>query len=152
MFQTAFQPTAFSINAFQIASTGDTARSGYWREFFYKMQEEALKSEEKEPKPLQGDAQAESKPVIAKLNAKKASPAIEKPFQPPALPPFKRSPIYTAPSVQEQLSAVANNDNFSVFAKKLDDKILNLALEKQRRTKRRNRLRRRAAAILLMAA
>lgn len=46
--RSSFSPVSFSQAAFSGASQAQEGRSGYWRLFFYQMQEEALKEASKE--------------------------------------------------------------------------------------------------------
>lgn len=155
MFQTAFQSTAFSFNAFQIASDTSSARSGYWRQFFYNLQEESLKADEK---PVPEVKQDKSEKTVVAMNArkpvKKAPRKVEEvmPFEPEPLPAFRRKPVYKTVTVQDELAALPTAKNFAVFANKLENKVVQLAVQRERKQKQRRRLRRKVAALLLLAA
>ena len=161
-FNAGFQVASFSIDAFQKCAFGDDSfqtspcttardRSGYWRLFYYKMQEDALQEKIKtDAIPIE-----KSEPIVKKVISKKApKPAVkeesyEEEYQAETLPEFKLKPIYRAQSVHETLSTLPNMDNFSVYVKSAEAKIIHFAVEKQ---KRRRRARRRAATFLLLAA
>lgn len=47
MFQAkSFQPLSFSLQSFKMAEEANSGRSGYWKLFFYNIQEEALRKHE----------------------------------------------------------------------------------------------------------
>lgn len=94
----SFSPVSFSITSFNLAQE-DSARSGYWRLFYYNLQEEELtKNEQKQRKETaQGTIQGE-----------KAKPLETKPRKPPEPtkepeleiePPVKIRPIYRKPAI-----------------------------------------------------
>jgi hypothetical protein len=132
---------------FNSAYLHGAARSGYWRLFFYQMQEEALKQYEentgkkvkKQDKPV--EVVAETVPVV-KTKRKKIVERIEE----PKLPPLKLNPVVASPTAYDQLA-------------ELPPWVFNAIIEQTNvidldyhRNKRRQRTRRRAAAFLLMAA
>jgi len=128
-----------------------SGRSGYWRLFFYKMQEEALKSEEQIPEITEQHSEQPKPAKVAKV-AKK----IRKPYEvkeeipePIKLPPFKRKPVYTQPSAHEKLLALQPLPAPVRIRHNREDNVIQLNIEK---IKRKQRARRRAAAFLLLAA
>lgn len=52
----SFKPVSFSLQSFKMAEEASSGRSGYWKLFFYNMQEEALKKHEQK----QGESEAQS--------------------------------------------------------------------------------------------
>ena len=52
----SFKPVSFSLQSFKMAEEANSGRSGYWKLFFYNMQEEALKKHEQK----QGESEAQS--------------------------------------------------------------------------------------------
>ena len=62
----SFKPVSFSLQSFKMAEEANSGRSGYWKLFFYNMQEEALrKDEQKQGKSATQSAgsRAPQKPV-----------------------------------------------------------------------------------------
>lgn len=88
MFQaSSFNPLSFSIQAFKMAEQS-SARSGYWRLFFYNMQKEALEK----PKSVTRKLKLVEPP---KKRARVTVPEPEEEWVPPSLPKL----IYRAPPV-----------------------------------------------------
>ena len=52
----SLKPVSFSLQSFKMAEEANSGRSGYWKLFFYNMQEEALKKHEQK----QGESEAQS--------------------------------------------------------------------------------------------
>ena len=52
----SLKPVSFSLQSFKMAEEASSGRSGYWKLFFYNMQEEALKKHEQK----QGESEAQS--------------------------------------------------------------------------------------------
>lgn len=123
-------------------------KSGYWRLFFYKMQEEALKTEEP---ASEATAQPAEQPRLAKAPKKKARKPYEvkeQAYEPITFPPFIRKAVYTQPSSYEKIQGVEPLPA-PVLIRHNRDNVVQLNLEK---IKRKQRARRRAAAFLLLAA
>ena len=62
----SLKPVSFSLQSFKMAEEANSGRSGYWKLFFYNMQEEALKKhEQKQGKgtPQGPSSRAPQKPV-----------------------------------------------------------------------------------------
>lgn len=62
----SLKPVSFSLQSFKMAEEANSGRSGYWKLFFYNMQEEALKSHEQEQgkgTPQSTSRRASQKPV-----------------------------------------------------------------------------------------
>lgn len=131
--------------------TNDT-KSGYWRLFYYKMQEEALKVGEEVVEKIETKAKRDTVVLLAaKKKAPKPRVELEKDFVPEPLPKFKPLPVYTEPSVHELLDSVPSVHNFAVFINRAEIKLFSLAVAREQKIKRRH-VRRRVAAFLLLAA
>ena len=52
----SLKPVSFSLQSFKMAEEANSGRSGYWKLFFYNMQEEALRKDEQK----QGESEAQS--------------------------------------------------------------------------------------------
>ena len=92
MFQAkSFTPASFSIQSFKMAEQAQ-ARSGYWRLFYYKMQEESLKKNEQEQREKEEKRTGESEKAItpaipAKKRARRKPVELEEEvWEPPELP------------------------------------------------------------------
>ena len=153
--RSSFSPVSFSRAAFAGATSAPEAqdgRSGYWRLFFTKMQEEALRPEEEQKPVVDQPKEAVEISVEAKPAKKKKPPVKLVPLEKYEVPNFKRKPIYsnpipTAPSLAETLLQLPKIDFEGwIYAAQRNAVIINLEHE------RRKRARRRAAAFLLMAA
>ena len=98
------------------AMPAQDGRSGYWRLFYYEMQEEALREKRDDQVPANAVAQdtlvkREDIPVVAKRPAKKRKPAPAE----PAIPKVKERPLLRRIEQQEQpditpLLRVISND------------------------------------------
>lgn len=127
-----------------------SGRSGYWRLFYTQLQEEALKKDEKTVEHTGSMVVTETvhdKVAAPKKLAKKKVPAHVTPevFVPPDLPTFKRTPVYTTPSIYEQVQQLIALDPVPYTKARHNSR--------ERITKqRKQRARRRAAAFLLLAA
>lgn len=116
----SFQPLSFSIQSFKMAGQTHTqdARSGYWRLFYYQMQEEALKTGEAEKaKPAEATPEvvAEEKPIETKAKPKaKVEKLAFEPTPAPSKPPMRLKPVYRAPEHYDVRPAlnVASTEHF----------------------------------------
>jgi len=128
------------------------AKSGYWRLFYYKMQEEALKVGEKVVEKIETEAKRD-KVVLLATKKKVLKPRVEqeKDFIPEPLPKFKPLPVYAEPSAHELLSSLPSLHNFTVFINRAETRLFSLAVAREQKIKRRH-ARRRVAAFLLLAA
>lgn len=101
--QMAFQKCAFSHTAFQTDECENDGRSGYWRLFFTKMQEEALrKKDEKEAETTQAEETVGRVAPVSKGNGRDGKRKAPKPSQVEPqeghvekIPPFRPKPIYS---------------------------------------------------------
>ena len=94
MFQAkSFTPASFSIQSFKMAEQA-SARSGYWRLFYYKMQEESLKKNEQEQREKEekrtGQSSQESAPTVSTAKKRRRPEPDVEIWEPPALP----KPLY----------------------------------------------------------
>lgn len=102
----SFSPVSFSRISFNGATqpVEQSGRSGYWRLFYYQMQEEALK--EKEPAV---EVKAAEKPKLVAKTKKPQKPVVKVEEEPVfAVPPFKpiKLPIPTPPTPLPVLAKV----------------------------------------------
>lgn len=125
-----------------------SGRSGHWRLFFYKMQEEALKTEKPTPEITEQHPEQPKLAKVAKKKVRKPYEVKEEIPEPIKVPPFKRKPVYTQPSAHEKLLALQPLPA-PVRIRHNRDNVIQLNIEK---IKRKQRARRRAAAFLLLAA
>jgi hypothetical protein len=98
---TSFSPVSFSLVSFggAVVPPEDSARSGYWRLFFIKMQEEALRQYEGK----RGIKPQEKQPeVVSKKPAKPKKPAAVKPVAVSALP-SKPKPMLVRPQQPQDI-------------------------------------------------
>ena len=92
----SFKPVSFSLQSFKMAEEANSGRSGYWKLFFYNMQEEALKPHEQEqgkgtPQSTSRRASQKSvaKPKRARIHAvEEAEPPEE--FEPLPKPMYRQ--------------------------------------------------------------
>ena len=98
MFQhNSFLRASFSVQSFKMAGEENTARSGYWRLFYYNLQEESLKQDEQkqreEKKVGAGESQEVKSPEAPTKRKRKPEPieVVEE-----WVPPFIPRPIYQA--------------------------------------------------------
>jgi len=94
MFQAkSFTPASFSIQSFKMAEQAQ-ARSGYWRLFYYKMQEESLRKNEQEQREKAekrtGQSSQESAPIVSTAKKRRRPEPDVEIWEPPALP----KPLY----------------------------------------------------------
>lgn len=92
MFQArSFTPASFSIQSFKMAEAS-SARSGYWRLFYYNLQAESLKKNEQKQREEAPEGTSQSPSEVARTVSKKSrrKPAVVEEWVPPALP----KPIY----------------------------------------------------------
>ena len=68
----SLKPVSFSLQSFKMAEEANSGRSGYWKLFFYNMQEEALK-----PPPAPPDVVSEGLKKKRKTKKTKFEPLIE---------------------------------------------------------------------------
>lgn len=124
---TAFQPTVFQNNAFQVSFSMDafqkcafqyqgfqtspcpdnnSARSGHMRLFFYNLQEEALKKDEQVQGKETPQGKGESKAGTKSVAVESAKPKQRKPARNPVevivedSPPVRLKPMYHRPEVE----------------------------------------------------
>lgn len=87
----SFNPVSFSIQSFKMAQE-DQGRSGYWRLFFYKMQEEALKKDQVKEEVLETEKLEKLAPQSLPARKPRITPVTpEVPLKPLLEPlrPFK---------------------------------------------------------------
>lgn len=97
--RSSFSPVSFSSQAFHGAT--EEGRSGYWRLFFYQMQEEALKGDEKEK--LAEIPQVTTRPTKTRRPTVTPKVPQEPKFQAPVLAPLpKFEPLPLKPSYLEE--------------------------------------------------
>ena len=96
----SFKPASFSIQSFKMAEEADSGRSGYWKLFFYNMQEEELKKHEQKQREeapqsaSQRPKKSRSKPAV------KATPSVEQRIVPePPSRPVKRVVVADPPEL-----------------------------------------------------
>lgn len=146
----SFSQVSFSVTSFKLAQEA-SARSGYWRLFYYNLQEKALKSEEVTSSPKVPVAVLDnvvrvrllSKEPSAKRNVLPAAPQISD--RPSA--PLK--PLYT-PAQPPQLPAIAQFLEPVVY--ELSSWVSVLELRKVKPTPIVDQLENEAIALLLLAA
>ncbi len=73
----SFKPVSFSLQSFKMAEEANSGRSGYWKLFFYNMQEEALRKHEQK----QGKGTPQGAP--AERHLKNAVPKLSQPVDDP---------------------------------------------------------------------
>lgn len=130
-----------------------SARSGYWRLFFYNMQEEALNAEKEKTTEKVDAGGAVAKKSVAKKEAPRKRTRIPKAEnslraaepQEEKIPAFRLAPAVTGPSVYEQVQQLIALGPVPYTKARHNNR--------ERITKqRKQRARRRAAAFLLLAA
>ena len=91
----SLKPVSFSLQSFKMAEEANSGRSGYWKLFFYNMQEEALKPHEQEqgkgsPQSASSRASQESvaKPKRVKARVLEEERALEE-FEPLPKPLYR---------------------------------------------------------------
>lgn len=92
----SFAKASFSITAFKMAQDTDTARSGYWRLFYYNMQEEALKKDEQVKGKAETESKSESsqaKPIAQPKPKRKPEPVVTEEPIPHLLKPVYRGAV-----------------------------------------------------------
>lgn len=100
----SLKPVSFSLQSFKMAEEANSGRSGYWKLFFYNMQEEALKKHEQK----QGESEAQStgsrapqKPVAKpkRSRAHRVTPEAVEDFEPLPKPIYRQQAHFVPPEI-----------------------------------------------------
>lgn len=98
----SFAKASFSVNAFKMAQDTDTARSGYWRLFYYNMQAESEAKRHSVVEAAKPQAKVAARKVVRSLPTVPAKVNIEPiPVMPVALMPFVLKPIHQPAALPE---------------------------------------------------
>ena len=100
----SLKPVSFSLQSFKMAEEANSGRSGYWKLFFYNMQEEALKKHEQK----QGESEAQSpssrapqKPVAKpkRPRVRRVTPEAVEDFEPLPKPIYRQQAHFVPPEI-----------------------------------------------------
>ena len=100
----SLKPVSFSLQSFKMAEEANSGRSGYWKLFFYNMQEEALrKDEQKQGKSATQSAgsRAPQKPVAKpkRSRAHRVTPEAVEDFEPLPKPIYRQQAHFVPPEI-----------------------------------------------------
>ena len=100
----SLKPVSFSLQSFKMAEEANSGRSGYWKLFFYNMQEEALKSHEQEQgkgTPQGASSRAPQKTVAKpkRPRVRRVTPEAVEDFEPLPKPIYRQQAHFVPPEI-----------------------------------------------------
>ena len=100
----SLKPVSFSLQSFKMAEEASSGRSGYWKLFFYNMQEEALKPHEQEQgkgSPQSASSRAPQKTVAKpkRPRVRRVTPEAVEDFEPLPKPIYRQQAHFVPPEI-----------------------------------------------------